>query len=113
VLAFARSRLLGKIPAGSSGHIVESIHLQRALGLALGVLGGAALAILLGRWDRRFNRLPVPQGLLAVFRPAQRTALALSRITAEPDARLQQWPVAGACLLVLLIVFGIVLAIQR
>jgi hypothetical protein len=76
------------------------------------ILGGAVLAILLGRWDRRLNRLPFSRGFLAL-RPARRTALALSRITAELDARLQQWPVAGACLLIVLIVFGMTLGVVR
>jgi len=112
------SLLLGLIPWGSylplpRDTFSNPLTLSALLGSLWAILGGAVLAILLGRWDRRFNRLPFSRGFLAAFRPARRAALALSRITAELDARLRQWPVAGACLLIVLIVFGMTLEVVR
>ena len=112
------SLLLGLIPWGSylplsRDTFSNPLTLSALLSSLWAILGGAVLAILLGRWDRRLNPLPFSRGFLAAFRPARRTALALSRITAELDARLRQWPVAGACLLIVLIVFGMTLEVVR
>ncbi len=68
------------------------------------VLGGAALAILLGRWDR-------PPGVrlanvVAMAGPARRAAFALGGIVERADDVLRRWAVAGLSLLLLAITFA-------
>jgi multicomponent Na+:H+ antiporter subunit D len=64
------------------------------------VLGGAALAILLGRWGD-----PSPR-ILATIDAARRAALILSGGIERSDGVLRQWPAAGLCMLVLAIAFA-------
>jgi formate hydrogenlyase subunit 3/multisubunit Na+/H+ antiporter MnhD subunit len=64
------------------------------------VLGGAVLAILIGRWRR-----PLPR-VVTLAAPVRRVALAAGGAIAGVDGQLQRWPVAGLCLLGLAIAFG-------
>ena len=64
------------------------------------LLGGAVLAILIGRWRR-----PLPR-LVALAAPVRRVALAVSSAIGWVDSGLQHWPVAGLSLLGLAIAFG-------
>jgi multicomponent Na+:H+ antiporter subunit D len=64
------------------------------------VLGGGALAILLGRWGD-----PSPR-ILATIGAARRAALILSGGIERSDGVLRQWPAAGLCMLVLAIAFA-------
>jgi formate hydrogenlyase subunit 3/multisubunit Na+/H+ antiporter MnhD subunit len=112
------SLLLGLIPWGnylpfSPRTSFNPFTLSPVLGSLWAILGGAVLAILLGRWDPRLNRLRCARDIFAMVRPARGAGLILSRITAELDTRLRQWPVAGVYLLVVLIVFGIALEVAR
>ena len=112
------SLLLGLIPWGNylplpQGTLSNPLTLSALLGSVWSILAGAVLAILLGRWDPRLNHLPFTRNLFAAFRPVRRAGLGISRVTAELDARLRQWPVAGACLLIVLIVFGMALDVVR
>jgi NADH:ubiquinone oxidoreductase subunit 5 (subunit L)/multisubunit Na+/H+ antiporter MnhA subunit len=76
-------------------------------------LGGAVLAILLGRWGGRLARLSFGKFLVAVIGPARRTALALGGRVERVDDILRQWPAAGLALLVLAILFGTALLPDR
>ena len=112
------SLLLGLVPWGNylplpPGTLSNPLTLSALLGSVWPILAGAVLAILLGRWDPRLNQMPFTRNLFAAFRPARRAGLGIGRITAELDARLRQWPVAGACLLIVLIVFGMALDVVR
>jgi hypothetical protein len=64
------------------------------------VLGGVALAILLGRWGD-----PSPR-ILVTIGAARRAALILSSGIERSDGVLRQWPAAGLCMLVLAIAFA-------
>ena len=64
------------------------------------VLGGVALAILLGRWGD-----PSPR-IFATIGAARRAALILSSGIDRSDGVLRQWPPAGLCMLVLAIAFA-------
>jgi multicomponent Na+:H+ antiporter subunit D len=64
------------------------------------VLGGTALAILLGRWDD-----PSPR-IFATIGATWRAALILSSGIERSDGVLRQWPAAGLCMLVLAIAFA-------
>jgi hypothetical protein len=64
------------------------------------VLGGGALAILLGRWGDR------PARIFATIGAARRAALILSSGIERSDGVLRQWPAAGLCMLVLAIAFA-------
>jgi hypothetical protein len=70
------------------------------------ILGGAALAILLGRWELRIPRVRFGNVLVAIIRPAQRTGLVLGTMIERVDGMLRQWPTAGLSLLVLAIILG-------
>ena len=112
------SLLLGLVPWGNylplpPGTLSNPLTLSALLSSVWSILAGAVLAILLGRWDPRLNQMPFTRNLFAAFRPARRAGLGIGRITAELDARLRQWPVAGACLLIVLIVFGMALDVVR
>jgi len=112
------SLLLGLFPWGNylplpQGSLSNPLTFKALSGSVWTILAGAVLAISLGRWDFRLNHRPLTRNLLLAFRPVRRTCLGISRINAELDARLRQWPVAGACLLFVLIVFGITLVVAR
>jgi multicomponent Na+:H+ antiporter subunit D len=64
------------------------------------ILGGVALAILLGRWGD-----PSPR-IFATIGAARRAALILSSGIERSDGVLRQWPAAGLCMLVLAIAFA-------
>jgi multicomponent Na+:H+ antiporter subunit D len=64
------------------------------------VLGGTALAILLGRWGDR------PARIFLTIGAARRAALVLSSGIERSDGVLRQWPAAGLCMLVLAIAFA-------
>ncbi len=70
------------------------------------LLGGAAVAILLGRKGDRLPRIPLGQVVAATVGPARRAALALSRPIERIDNMLRQWPAAGLSLLALAVLLG-------
>jgi multicomponent Na+:H+ antiporter subunit D len=79
----------------------------KALSTALWpVVGGGVLAILLGRWGQRPERVPLGDIVVAIVGPVRRAALALGRILERVDRMLCQWPAAGLTLLLLAILFG-------
>src|SRR5262249_20279630 len=74
------------------------------------VLGGGLLAICLGR---RLPRVAVAGVVRAVGRPVRRAAGAVAEPLERADGVLREWPVAGLSLLVLVIAFGITMALGR
>jgi hypothetical protein len=71
------------------------------------VLGGAVLAILIGRWRR-----PLPR-VVTMAAPVRRVALTASGAIAGVDGQLQRWPIAGLCLLGLAISFAVAMLAAR
>jgi formate hydrogenlyase subunit 3/multisubunit Na+/H+ antiporter MnhD subunit len=112
------SLLLGLVDWGAylaapSGPLASPLA-PEALGKALWpALGGAVLAILLGRWGHPRPRLPLHEALGAVIGPARRATFALGGILEQTDAALRRWPVAGLALLVLAIAFGAAMELSR
>jgi multicomponent Na+:H+ antiporter subunit D len=70
------------------------------------VLGGAALAILLGRWEDRLTRISSGRVVAVTVGSARRAALALAGTLERLDGMLRQWLAAGLALLLLAILFG-------
>jgi multicomponent Na+:H+ antiporter subunit D len=87
-----------------------------ALGTLLAVLwpilGGAVLAILLGRWGPP-ERLPFGRFLVVRVGPAQRSALTVGRMIERLDSRLRQWPAATVSLVLVAILLGAALLAAR
>ena len=77
------------------------------------ILGGALLAVLLGRWGHRLARIPFRSVLVATVGPARRTALTLGKMIERVDGMLRRWPAATLALLVLAILFGATLLAAR
>ena len=75
------------------------------------LLGGAVLAILLGRWGRA--ALGGALGTAEALGLARRTTVALGAILERTDRVLRLWPVAGLSLLVLAIAFGAAMEFWR
>jgi multicomponent Na+:H+ antiporter subunit D len=73
------------------------------------VIPGAALAILLGRWERAS-----PFGhAIARLRPARRAGLALARLMERAEGMFRQWSIACLSFLVVVILFGAALTSAR
>jgi multicomponent Na+:H+ antiporter subunit D len=70
------------------------------------VLGGLALAILLGRWSVRLARISSGRVVAATVGSPRRAALALAGTLERLDDLLSQWLAAGLALLLLAILFG-------
>ena len=70
------------------------------------VLGGAALAVLVGHWNDRIARVSFGRIVAATIGPARTAALALAGMLARVDDMLRQWLAAGLALLVLAILLG-------
>jgi multicomponent Na+:H+ antiporter subunit D len=98
------------VPGGTPSNPLALKSLSAAL---WPVLGGALLAILLGRWGHRLARLPFGKVLVSMVVPARTTALALGGRIERIDGMLRQWPAAGLSLLVLAILFGAALLAAR
>jgi multicomponent Na+:H+ antiporter subunit D len=90
------------VPAGASSNPLALKALTKAL---WPILGGAGLAILVGRWGHPPMRTPLAKTLVAMVGPARRTALAAARMFERADGVLRQWPPATLCLLVVAILF--------
>jgi len=77
------------------------------------ILGGAGLAILLGRWEPRLVRAPFANVLVAIVSPARRVVLALGGMIERIDGVLRQWPAAGISLLMLVLLLGVAMLAAR
>src|SRR5262249_35938845 len=80
--------------------------LRSLLGVLWPILGGAVLAILLGRWEPVSARAPAERIFAAAIGPLRRAALVLGGMIERIDGTLRQWPAAGLALLALAILFG-------
>jgi formate hydrogenlyase subunit 3/multisubunit Na+/H+ antiporter MnhD subunit len=89
------------LPAGTPSNPVTLAALASAL---WPILGGAVLAILLGRWGDQPARILF--GKVVMVGPARRAGLAFGMLIERIDGALRQWPVAGVSLLALAILFG-------
>jgi hypothetical protein len=65
------------------------------------ILGGAVVAILLGRWEGRWKAVMLLGG------PVRRAGLALADVVEGCDNVLRQWPAAGISILTLAALFGV------
>jgi NADH:ubiquinone oxidoreductase subunit 5 (subunit L)/multisubunit Na+/H+ antiporter MnhA subunit len=70
------------------------------------IVAGGVLAILLGRWGARPERISMGQVLVAMVEPPRRATLALGKAIERVDRMFRQWSAAGLALLVLAILFG-------
>ena len=112
------SLLLGFIPLGRylplpQGTLSKPFTLSAVVASLWLVLRGVVLAVLLARWDWRLSRRRMAQDVFVTVRSVRRAGLASSRILAKLGVWLQQWSVAGVCLLVLLIAVGLSLEFAR
>jgi multicomponent Na+:H+ antiporter subunit D len=91
------------IPPGVASDKLAPGALSKALLL---ILGGAVVAILLGRWEWPPGRLSRWKAVMMVVGPVRRAGLALSAIVEGCDNLLRQWPTACISLLTLAALFG-------
>jgi multicomponent Na+:H+ antiporter subunit D len=70
------------------------------------LLGGAMVAILLGRWEFPLEHPSRWRGFLEPVGRVRRSALALSDLIGRCDDVLRQWPTACICLLSLAVLFA-------
>ena len=73
------------------------------------ILGGAVLALMLGRWDGT----PLEKIVVTRVSQVRRTALALGGTVERIDSMLRQWPAAGISLLALALVLGAAMLVNR
>jgi formate hydrogenlyase subunit 3/multisubunit Na+/H+ antiporter MnhD subunit len=88
-----------EVPPGSTSDPFSFAALSKALP---SFAGGAALAILLGRW----GKTPAFTRLLTAIYPARRFALVVSDAGEQIDYSLRQWPTAGLSLVILVLLFA-------
>jgi multicomponent Na+:H+ antiporter subunit D len=112
------SLLLGLVPWGaylsvSAGNSSNPLSLAALAAALWPILGGAVLAILLGRWEHRMARIPLRDVVAAIVGPVRRAALTVGGMIERIDGMLRQWPAAGLSLLTLAILFGAALLTAR
>jgi NADH:ubiquinone oxidoreductase subunit 5 (subunit L)/multisubunit Na+/H+ antiporter MnhA subunit len=74
------------------------------------VLGGALLAIVLGR---RLPHVRTGEGAVTIVRPVRAALGAVCGMVERADGVLRQWPIAGVSLLLLTILFGVAMMTGR
>jgi hypothetical protein len=94
------------VPQGIASNL---FGLKAFAGVLWPILGGAVLAILLGRWDGT----PFEKILVARVSPVRRAALALGGGVERIDGMLRQWPTAGISLLAVALVLGAAMVVNR
>ena len=77
------------------------------------ILGGAVLAVLLGRWALWLGRTPIEKILVAAMSVARRPALVFSSRIELIDGLLRQWPAAALTLLLVASLFGAAMLAAR
>jgi multicomponent Na+:H+ antiporter subunit D len=98
------------VPAG----VASTPTVLQALSSSLWpLLAGGALAILLGRWDDRFARIPLGKAAAATVSAVRCAALVFGNWIVRIDGVLRQWPAAGLCMLVLAIAFAAAMLAAR
>ena len=73
------------------------------------ILGGAVLALMLGRWDGT----PLEKIVVTRVSQVRRAALVLGGAVERIDSMLRQWPAAGISLLALALVLGAAMLVNR
>jgi NADH:ubiquinone oxidoreductase subunit 5 (subunit L)/multisubunit Na+/H+ antiporter MnhA subunit len=91
------------MPYGYAPVKLELAALSKAL---VPLLGGAVVAILIGRWEPSAGHPSRWKALLAAADPIRRTALASTAVVEKGDNVLRQWPTACICLLSLAALFA-------
>lgn len=81
-------------------------ELSTAWKLIWPAVGGALVAILVGRWGDSWRRAASRVSFVAAIGPVRTAALAVGAVFERVDAVLRQWAAAGLSLLLLLILFG-------
>jgi multicomponent Na+:H+ antiporter subunit D len=105
VLGIAGAQVYSEIPHD---------ELSKSLsGVLWTILGGAVLAILMGRWGHQLTRLRVGKLLATMVRTARSAALIVSRMVELVDGTLREWPAAGLSLLLVVILFVASLMVGR
>jgi multicomponent Na+:H+ antiporter subunit D len=112
------SLLLGLVPWEAylwipQGTLSNPLTLSALSKLLWPILAGAVLAILLGRWGRRREPVPFGELLAPVVGRARHMVLALGQRVERLDGVLRQWPAAGLCFLVLVVLFAAALLAAR
>ena len=98
------------LPVGSASNSLALRALSKVL---WPILGGAVLAIVIGRWGHRPVRGPFGTILVAMVGSARRPALIFGKMIELVDCLLQQWSVATLSLLVVAIIFGVAMLAGR
>src|SRR5262249_22988261 len=91
------------IPPGIRSNPLDLAALSKVL---WPVLGGAAVAILLGRLEPRLAGRSFPKILVVMVAPARHLAVASGGKIERIDRALRKWPAAGVALLILVLLFG-------
>ena len=105
------SLLLGLVPWDAylsmpHGYASATLGLAALSKALVPLLGGAVVAILIGRWEPAPGHPSRWKALLAAADPIRRTALASSAVFEKGDNLLRQWPAACICLLSLAALFA-------
>jgi formate hydrogenlyase subunit 3/multisubunit Na+/H+ antiporter MnhD subunit len=106
------SLLLGLFPWESylsvpTNTVAKSLAPQTLAKALWPILGGVALAVLLGRWRDRGWRTPSEKILVNLVGPVRRAAVAVGESIEFVDGVFRQWSVAVMSLLVVALMFGI------
>jgi multicomponent Na+:H+ antiporter subunit D len=91
----------------------NSLPLQMLSKALWPILGGAALAVLLGRWESQTWRIPSGNALVFVVDSIRRPAVAVSRMIELVDALFQRWAAATTTLLLLATIFAATMLFGR
>ena len=92
----------------SKGSVLETLWK-----LAWPILGGAALALLLGRWGASPPVIVTRTTTNPVLGPAGGIVRALGGLLERLDLGLRQWPAAGLSFLMLTVLFGVAMLAGR
>jgi multicomponent Na+:H+ antiporter subunit D len=98
------------VPAVTSSNPLPLQTLSKAL---WPILGGAALAVLLGRWESKMWPIPSGKTLVFVVDSIRRPAVAVSRMIELVDALFQRWAAATTTLLLLATMFAATMLFGR
>ncbi len=109
VFAVARARRLGSVSLGSAPPSSNPLAPDALWKMLWPILGGAVLAILLGRW----GRASLGDAMGSALGPVRRATVALAGSFERTDGVLRLWPVAGLSLLALAIAFGAAMELGR
>ncbi|WP_291710410.1 proton-conducting transporter membrane subunit [Bradyrhizobium sp.] len=96
------------IPQASAA---DKLGLDAVWKMLLLLVGGAVVAILLGRWDLPLTHPWRCKALRAVVGPIRRAGLSSSALLENCDDLLREWPVSCICLVSLAAAFGVLMRV--